>query len=415
MFLKFNQYYSLNKLSINRLFGDSSWALFSQIFIVIVNLATVYILANLLSPNDYGQFKLITTWLAIAVGVGYTGYSYTLPQQIASGQEYNLIEILKKTFLKSLPAFLGLFIISLYYLYNQNLNLGSGFFFGAFLVPILCTATVVNFYYMGKKNFKMFALSQNFVDFVQLAAIALLAYYSSNFALIISLYFIATIIANLLLLFKVTRDDKKQRKVPETTLKQEVNYEKEKMQSKLNISAIVNGFVSQIDKLLLFHFVGAAPLAIYSMVTAISDQARTPTKAIVSAIFPRMTSPSFTKKRLYQIYFLLTLFCFFIFVTLIVIYPLVFKYIFPKYVDYIYLANIASLTILFAPSHLLYFYAQSKNQFMTINTYANLNTALQLALFPIATYFGSIILFLSAKILISLISLVYIFFKIRKI
>jgi hypothetical protein len=151
------------------------------------------------------------------------------------------------------------------------------------------------------------------------------------------------------------------------------------------------------------------------MVTAISDQARTPTKAIVSAIFPRMTSPSFTKKRLYQIYFLLTLFCFFIFVTLIVIYPLVFKYIFPKYVDYIYLANIASLTILFAPSHLLYFYAQSKNQFMTINTYANLNTALQLALFPIATYFGSIILFLSAKILISLISLVYIFFKIRKI
>jgi O-antigen/teichoic acid export membrane protein len=212
MFLKFNQYYSLNKLSINRLFGDSSWALFSQIFIVIVNLATVYILANLLSPNDYGQFKLITTWLAIAVGVGYTGYSYTLPQQIASGQEYNLIEILKKTFLKSLPAFLGLFIISLYYLYNQNLNLGSGFFFGAFLVPILCTATVVNFYYMGKKNFKMFALSQNFVDFVQLAAIALLAYYSSNFALIISLYFIATIIANLLLLFKVTRDDKKTKK-----------------------------------------------------------------------------------------------------------------------------------------------------------------------------------------------------------
>jgi hypothetical protein len=54
---------------------------------------------------------------------------------------------------------------------------------------------------------------------------------------------------------------KKQRKVPETTLKQEVNYEKEKMQSKLNISAIVNGFVSQIDKLLLFHFVGAAPLS----------------------------------------------------------------------------------------------------------------------------------------------------------
>lgn len=409
----------LSDPQFHSLAGDSSWSIFSQAVVVLVNIGTVYLLANLLSPNDYGQFKLITTWLAIAVGVGYTGYTYTLPQQLARGQNYNLPNIFKKTFLKSLPTFLGLFIISLYYLYNQNFNLGSGFFFGAFLAPVLCTSTIVNLYYMGKRNFKMFALTQNFVDIVQLAAISLLAYFSHNFVFIISLYFIFTLLANVLVIFKTVNDDKKYKSAAkfQDLSKQEIIPEEDKltkMRSKLNISAIVFGFVNQIDKLLIFHFLGAVPLAIYSIVTAISDQARTPIKAISSAIFPRMSSDTFTKKKLYAVYLLMTSVCILIYIFLLITYPLIFKYVFPKYQDYVHYANLFSLTIIFAPVNIFYLYAQSKNDLHTLNTYANINTVCQVVFFGASTFLGLVFFFYS-KIAINIISLVYVYSRIRKL
>jgi O-antigen/teichoic acid export membrane protein len=150
--------------SVQSLLGDFFWTLFSQAFIVVVNILSVYILANLLSQHNYGEFKLITTWLAIALGVGYTGYSYLLPQKIAKGEKYELGEIFKETFIKSLPTLLGLLAIAFYYLFKANLNLGVGFLFASVLAPVLCISTLVNTYYMGRRNFKMFALAQNFVD-----------------------------------------------------------------------------------------------------------------------------------------------------------------------------------------------------------------------------------------------------------
>ena len=390
---------------------DSSWTMFSQVFLVIINLLTVYILANLLSPNDYGQFKLVTTWLGIALGVGYTGYVYTLSQKITRGENYDLKKIYFETFYKSLITFVGLSLMSLYYFYNLNFNLGFGFFFASLLAPVLCVSTLVNIYYMGRKNFKMFALAQNFVDLSQFLAVAILAYLSSNFILIISGYLILTLIVNFIIIWKSYSDDKSEA-VHNKIITE--NSEETKMQSKLNVSGIVMAFTYQLDKLLIFHFIGAVPLAIYSIVTAISDQARTPTKAITSALFPRMTSPTFTKKKLYFIFFLLILFCLAIFTFLILTYPIIFYYIFPKYQEYIYLANIASIGILFAPTQILYLYCQSKGDLKTLNTYANLNTIMQIVFFIPAVFLG-LIYFFYAKILINILSTIYISNQVRRI
>ncbi len=415
MYLKLRTFYQGNQIAINSFFSDSFWTMFSQSFVVFINLFSVYILANILSQNNFGEFKLITTWLGIAAGIGYTGYYYILPQKIARGESYNLNKVFLETFVKSLPTFIGLFFLSAYYLYNHNLNLSSGFFFASLVAPTLCVSTLVNIYYMGKSNFKMFALAQNFVDTIQLLVLSLLAYYTSNFILIISIYYLATIFANLLIIAKVLHDDRKIKQVNRPIVEiPSLPIPERKMQSKLNISGIILGFTNQIDKLLIFHFIGAAPLAIYSITSAMSDQARTPIKALSSAIFPRMTKDRFTKKKLFITYFILTLLCIFLFLILLVLYPYIFKYLFPKYIEYIYLANIASLSILFAPTQLLYLYSQSKNDLQTLNTYANLNTFLQITLYTLATFLGSIVLFLIFKTLIMFSSTVYQIFRIIK-
>jgi O-antigen/teichoic acid export membrane protein len=401
----------LKTRNFHSLAQDSFWTMFSQIFLVLINIASVYILANLLSPNDFGQFKLVTTWLGIALGVGYTGYIYTLAQKISKNDYYDLKSIYFETFLKSLITFVGLFAIATYYFYNNNYNLGFGFLFASFLAPVLCVSTLVNIYYMGKKNFKMFALAQNFVDFFQLLTVAVLAYLSSNFIIIISGYLFATIIFNLIIIIKSYKDENGNGLLNNPAPS---NDGETKMRSKLNISGIIYAFTSQLDKLLIFHLIGAAPLAIYSIVTAIADQARTPAKAIASAIFPRMTSPIFTKKKLYTSFALLSALCIFIYLALVLSYPTIFYYIFPKYIEYIYLANIASLGILFAPTQLLYLYCQSKGDLESLNKYANLNTILQVLLFLPAAFLG-LIYFFYAKIIINLVSTIYIFYRLRMI
>lgn len=388
---------------------DSTWTIFSQVFIVAMNFATVYVLANLLVPDDYGQFKLVTTWLGIALGVGYTGYVYTLSQKISRGEHYNIKKIYLETFLKSTPTFLGLFIISIYYFLNSNLNLGFGFLFSSFLAPILCVSTLVNVYYMGRKDFKMFALAQNFVDFFQLVAIVFLAYISDNFILIMSGYLVSTLLLNIVIIYKSYLDSKGA-EVSQAVTKGATN--EEYMQKKLNISGIIISISSQLDKLLIFHFIGAAPLAIYSIVTAVSDQAKTPTKAITSALFPRMTSDSFNKRKLYQSFILLSALNMLIFVFLILLYPTIFSFVFPKYKEYVYLANIASIGILFAPAQIFYLYCQSKGDLETVNTYANLSTVLQVLLYIPAAFLGLIYL-LYARLVVGFVTSVYIYYRFR--
>jgi O-antigen/teichoic acid export membrane protein len=397
--------------------GDSMWTLISQMVILVVNLGVVYVLANLFSPNDYGQLKLITTWLALAVGLGYTGYTYTLPQKIANNKNYNLKEIYSKTIWRSAFTFLILLVISLYYLFNENLNLSFGFLFASILGPILCASALVNAYYMGRKDFKMFALAQNSVDLIQFIAIFILAYFSNNFIFIISGYFIVTITANLAIVFKTLIDDQKYKNsnLYKHEVTDELDTKETKLQSKLNLAGILLGFTNQVDKLLIFHFIGAAPLAIYSLITAMSDQARTPVKAISSAMFPRMSIASFSKNKMYLSLLVLTLFSSLMYIVLYLLYPFIFENFFPKYVDYIHFANLASIGIIFAPINFLYLYAQAKGDLHTLNRYTNLNSVMQVFLFGFSTLLGSLLLFFYSRIAISIISFVYVLYRVRKL
>ena len=81
MIEKTKQYLGINNL--RSLVGDTIWTTIASVITVFCNFFLVYLLANLMSPNDFGQFKFITTWLAIAVGFGFSGYNYIIPQLLA--------------------------------------------------------------------------------------------------------------------------------------------------------------------------------------------------------------------------------------------------------------------------------------------------------------------------------------------
>ncbi|MDB5187730.1 MAG: polysaccharide biosynthesis protein [Candidatus Kaiserbacteria bacterium] len=390
---------------------DASWTTVSSVIITASNFALVYILANLMSPNEYGQFKLIGTWLAIAIGFGFSGYNYMIPQQIARNQYVDLNRAIRYTFVKSIPAAIALFCFALYYLAAANIHLGFGFVLAASTIPFVCAAAIINSYYLGKRDFPRMAITQNSVDIFQIACVAAVAYISGNFLLIISIFFIATIIGNIaIILYTLKRHVISG--LPSNSSLEDV--QQKNAAKKINIASIVLGFTTQADKLLIFHFMGGVELAIYSIVTAISDQARVPTKIFGAVLLPRMASDNTSFKRMLFIFVALMIFCAFLSVCLLFIYPILFEYVFPKYIDSVYLADVSTLTVLFAPVSFLTNYVQSKNDLKTLTQFAYLNSFLQIIFYSIAAYLGSIVLFLIFRALLSLINSVLLLFRLSK-
>jgi O-antigen/teichoic acid export membrane protein len=261
---------NLNISKIKSFSSDTAWTILSQVVAALCNFGIVYFLALLMTQNEFGQYKLITTWLSIALGVGYAGYLYVLPQQIARGGNYHLGEILKTTFIKSLFTLVALLAFCAYYFYNQNINLSLGFLLAALAAPILSTSLLVNTYFLGKKDFKRICLYTNFVDISQFVFACGAAYFTQNFLVIIFFYFLSTIFSNLFIVYKTYQYDKAY-KLNKNVAHENTGYVNDnKTVSKINLSSIILTFTSQIDKLLAFHILGGPALAIYSIVTELS-------------------------------------------------------------------------------------------------------------------------------------------------
>jgi O-antigen/teichoic acid export membrane protein len=291
--------------------------------------------------------------------------------------------------------------------------LGVSFLLVSILAPVTLIFILANTYYTGTKNFKLSAISLNLVQLTQFISVVSIAYLTSDILYSISAFLISTIIANLISIFFILNKYKNYIGLNHIDITESAL--EDAGASKLNVSSIFSGFVYQLDKLLLFHFVGAAQLAIYSIVLAISDQLRAPFKAVSSIFLPRMSENNTNKSKVLKLFTLMTLFSVILTAFLISINPYIFKYIFPKYIDYTYLANAASLIIIFSSGSILMTFLQARKNFEIINNNAILMTILMLALYPIAALYQSLLMFIVFRNVIGGLCVSYLLYKVVRL
>src|SRR5262249_22130027 len=110
----------------------------------------------------------------------------------------------------------------------------------------------------------------------------------------------------------------------------------------LSILGVLGGVVDVLDQILVFHFAGAAQLAIFSFATALPDQLRTPTKTLDS-----MVSANFAHRSDEEIHHSMgnKFFWYFIGATCmvagyIVLAPFFFKLFFPAYTSSVFYSQL---------------------------------------------------------------------------
>ncbi|MCX6819779.1 MAG: polysaccharide biosynthesis C-terminal domain-containing protein [Candidatus Adlerbacteria bacterium] len=166
-----------------------------------------------------------------------------------------------------------------------------------------------------------------------------------------------------------------------------------KHMSVLGFFMLISG---QIDQLLLFHFTGAAELAIYALALAPVQESQNLLVNFSTILFPKLARK--TKEevrasvplRIKQIS-VLSVFCT---IGYIVCVPFLFKYLFPKYLVSVAVSQIMALTILFQGKgvieYLLIAHGEVKKRYTAILTSQAIEFALFCTLIPLFGLWGAV-------------------------
>ncbi len=219
-------------------------------------------------------------------------------------------------------------------------TLAAEILIGGSLSPFLASASLYSPFLAGKKDFirqMLYSIIDNlFTTGVMIVAVLL----SHNRIVLLCAYFISNILGAVYF----------NRTTQILYSSREANHDEGMLTYSKHLSAlgILGGVVDTIDQILVFHFAGAASLAIFSFATALPDQLKTPIKTLdsmVSAGFARRT-----KEEIHQgiankfFWYFVTSVC--VVVAYTIAAPFIYALFFPAYVDSVFYSQIYMLGFL---------------------------------------------------------------------
>jgi O-antigen/teichoic acid export membrane protein len=318
------------------------WLTIGEIITIIAGVLLSIAFANLLPKETYGTYKFVISIAGIVSAFTLSGMGHAVTRATAKGYEGSL----RKGFKSMLVWSLGIVIIGLglsgYYFFQQNNLLGISMILIAFSYPLIQSSRLYINFLTGIKNFKYKSFYLIIWEITQLAVVGATLFLTDDLLIILSIFFaINTVLSFSLYLFTLKKFKPNRRTTSET-----ISYGKH-----LSIINIINTVAKHIDKVLIFHFLGAVELAVYSF-AVLPIQKLDNIKGIIGNLaLPKFskTSISTLKKTLTKKAFILFGLSVFSTVILIAVLPNIFKLIFPQYMESVIYAQVFSVSILAFP------------------------------------------------------------------
>ena len=302
----------------------SFWLTSGQIISAGAVFATSLAFANLLPQQAYGTYKYILTLAGLFTAISLTGLSASLAQAAARGLEKTFQPIFKSKVRWSLIACIVTLSAGGYYFFKGNLILGGGLTIAGLFLPLMETAGLYSYLLQGRKNYqdtaKYQALSQIFASAVLITTLFL----THNLFIIIAAYFCSWTISRWIILKIILKTHPLIGEIDQ----QAVNYGKH-----LSLMEIINQVAEYLDKILIFQFLGAVQVAVYSIAIAVPEQIRGFIKNLNFFLLPKFATQDadLVQKNLTKKIILLIVGLIIIVALYILCAPFLFKLFFPKY------------------------------------------------------------------------------------
>jgi len=282
------------------------------------------VFANAISKETYGTYKYILS-MAGLLGI------FTLPQMgtaviqsVARGYEGSIVQAMKSTIRWGVLATIACLGLAIW-----QFNQGDTAQAGAFLLLSVClpVLNVFSFYRPLLVGRKLFRDSVNYSVITRIVSTILLigtALLTKNLLLIVVAYFVPNIIMNGLIFRIVMRRFKPNNRQDEGV----VSYGKH-----LSLVSVISTVANYLDRLLVFHLLGAGSLAVYSIATAPPEQIKSFVGVLENIGLPRFAQRSAKEihKNMRSKYLNMFLLSGTIIVAYVIAAPFLYHLIFPKY------------------------------------------------------------------------------------
>ncbi len=310
-----------------------------QVFATLCALGTSIAFANLFPKDAYGTYKYILSIAGIIGTFSLTGLPTAVTQSVSKGFDGSLSEGIRINIKWSFGVVCISAASAVYYFIQGNTTLALSLVAIGATAPILSGYSLYASYLSGKKKFEtMGVLSLIRFGLPTLALIGTLFFTKSAFIIVCS-YFIAHTLAAYTCYILSVYIFPSNGSIDNTL---------EQYSKHLSFLGILNVIADQLDKIIVFHFVGAVELAIYSFATALPNQIWGTLKSVTQLAFPKFANTD-TKNiqkeiggKMWRLFFILVP----ITVAYIILAPYIFGFFFPQYLESVRYSQFFALTLL---------------------------------------------------------------------
>ena len=334
--LRFSEKYT--KTDMIYLTKGSFWIGVSKIFTSTAAFILAIAFANFLSQETYGAYKYIISIAALLSIASLRGMGSAAVVSISRGFEGAFWQTYKARIKWSLFGSLGSLGIGAYYFINQNIELGLSFIIISFFIPFFYSSNLYLSFFQAKRLFKYASIYQAANQVISAMIMITTVYLTDKLFIIILAYFIPLSILRSLLILIIFKKFKRNNKTEKDT----VSYGKN-----LSLMSVLGQVAGRLETILLWHFMGAAEVAIFAFALNPVQQIRSVCKSVNTLLLPKISKRKVEElkiggpKKSWRIILVL--------LPIVIIYiigaPYLYKYVFPQYESSVIFSQILALTI----------------------------------------------------------------------
>ncbi len=320
------------------------WLTIGQAVASVSAFALSIVFANFLSPQVYGTYKYILSLGGIAAIPTLTGVSTALQRAVARGEDRAAMRALRAKLIGGIVTTVGALVGAVWYFTHGNTELGVALTIVALGTPLMEAFGLYDNVLQGKGRFKDTTFYYVISSLIATVALISAIFVSGgNLVVLLFTYFGIWTIARMVAWQKVSRNLTYQE---EATPGEVVVYG-----VRLSAIGIISTIAGNIDKIILYQWLGPAQLAVYAFATAMPEQLRAVLKGVTPLALSRFSRRSAEEirssihhKAVVSIIVALPLVAAYIIAA-----PFVYQILFPAYIESIVYSQIFALSVLVVP------------------------------------------------------------------
>lgn len=351
MFLKLRTFvYALTEkaqIDLDYLIKGGFWVSGQFIAGSLLAFISLLLFANLLPKDIYGTYRYILSVSGILMLFTVSGMDTAVTRAVSRGHDQLLPYSIEFQLRWNNLFFIASIITALYYIMHGNYTLAVSLLILGATFPLTLAFGSYAAFLLGKKDFKRIAIYDLWTNIINTVPLILIILFTQNILILIAVYSLSRLIPvaffyiRTLKLYNLKKTDAYDQKEK----KEMVNYAKH-----LSFLSAISVVSSNIDKVLIFHYIGAIQVAIYSFALAIPTRFSSYIRNLTGILMPRLSAKtseainSIFYKRLAQTFILGTIFS----VVYIITAPLVFRFLLPNYLESIRYSQAIALLFIFS-------------------------------------------------------------------